>query len=343
MKAPSPRQKVILRSVVDGYVATGAPVGSKWLAGRSDLSCGASTVRAELAALEEMGYLAHPHTSAGRVPSEAGYRYYADMLMSYGVAPVPTHLPLNLSVMRREVDVAMDRTAEALSQVTDLLAVVSAPPLRATTIKHVEVLLLQPNVVMVVAITSTGGVTKRIIPFRERVDPGLVDWAASYLNERLCGMTLGAKMLLSRLVEPTLSETEQGFLDALQETFTDLEEMAGDNLYMHGAGRLLEEDRFQDLSEINDLMGLLERRFRVLRMLRSALDERRVYLRIGHENDAPELRAASVVAANYGLAHRNLGTVGVIGPLRMDYATAIGSVQEAAAALSRFVEDLYQA
>jgi heat-inducible transcriptional repressor len=336
----TPRQAFVLRKVVEGHVERGEPVGSRWLASRDDVSWGPSTVRAELARLEELGLLQHPHTSAGRVPTDRGYRFFVDELLAGGALPEPASPP-RLDVMRREVDDAMRATTEQLSQVTDLLAIVSAPPIATTTIRRIEILRLQPQVAMVVVITSTGGVTKRVLSYEREIDPGLVDWAGSYLNEALGGIHVGARMLASKLEDPSLGAAERDFLATLTPAFTELEETAQDTLYVEGASRLLSEDRFQELSQLSDLMRMLERRAAILGLLRSALAEPRVYVRIGREHEAPELRELSMVAANYGLAGRNLGAVSVIGPMRMDYSRAIISVRAAAAELSRFVDEVY--
>ncbi|HYZ80479.1 MAG TPA: heat-inducible transcriptional repressor HrcA, partial [Solirubrobacteraceae bacterium] len=331
----TPRQALLLGKVVDGFAQTGQPVGSKRLAADPDVSAGPSTIRNELSVLEERGLLAHPHTSAGRVPTDAGYRYYVDELLP--AAPAP----LRLELVRREVDEAMRVTTETLSQVTNLLAIVSAPPLGTTTIRHIEVLPLQPQILMVVVITSTGGVSKRVFTFDRPVDPGLADWAGSYLNEQLVGMGLGARMLHSKLQEPSLPATERAFIAELAPAFTELAATAGDTLYVDGAHRLVSEYRFQDVSQLNALMEMLERRVTMLEVLTAALNSRDLYVRIGGENAQPALHSLSLVAANYGLPQRNLGTVSVIGPTRMDYAHAIRSVRDAAFQLSRFVEELY--
>jgi heat-inducible transcriptional repressor len=337
----SPRQALLLGKVVDAFAATGQPVGSKALAADGEVRASASTVRNELAVLEELGLLAHPHTSAGRVPTEAGYRYYVDHVLPERrrseLVPRPTTLP----VAPREVDDAMRMTTETLSQVTSLLAIVSAPPIETTTIRHVEVLALQPQVLMVVIITSTGGVSKRVLAFERPIDPGLADWAGAYLNEQLVGMGLGARMLQSRLNDPSLDPTERAFIDRLRPAFTELAETAGNTLYVDGAARLMGEHRWQDVGQLNALMELLEHRVTLLETLQAALGRRDVYVRIGSENAAPALQCLALVGANYGLPQRNLGTVSVIGPMQMDYATAIRSVREAAHALSRFVEDAY--
>jgi heat-inducible transcriptional repressor len=331
---------VLLRKVVEGHLELGQPVGSRWLSEQTDMEWGPSTIRAELARLEELGLLAHPHTSAGRVPTDHGYRQYVDELLEHGNLPA-SRKSVKIDVVRRELDDAMRTTTEQLSQVTNLLAIVSAPPLGTTTIKHIEVLLLQPQVAMVVTITSTGGVTKRVIAYDEPVDPGLVKWAGEYLNDQLVGMGLGARMLHGKLTRSDLAPVERRFLATLAPAFVELEETAEETLYVDGAARLLSEQRLQDLSQINLIMRALERRVALLAVLRRALDEPSVYLRIGQENEVPELRSLSVVAANYGLPGRSLGTVSVLGPVRMDYPNAIVAVREAAAELSRFVGVVY--
>ncbi|MGI8512733.1 MAG: heat-inducible transcriptional repressor HrcA [Solirubrobacteraceae bacterium] len=334
------RQSFILRKVVEGHQALESPVGSRWLAEQQDITWGPSTVRAELARLEEYGLLQHPFTSAGRVPTDRGYRYYVDELLEDRKLPAAPE-PLRLTDVRREVDEAMRATTEQLSQVTNLLALVSAPPIETATIHRVEVLPLQPQVAMVVVITSTGGVTKRVLSYDAPLDSGLVDWAASYLNEALGGMGVGARMLQGKLADPGLNDREREFLRTLAPVFTELEDAAGDTLFVDGAARLLAEHRFQELPQLSDLMSVLEERVALLSVLRESLDERSVYLRIGRENPEPQLRSLSMVAANYGVARRNLGAVSLLGPVRMDYPLAIIAVRQAAAELSRFVAQVY--
>ena len=230
--------------MVDAYLASGQPVPSKTIAERPEVGAGPSTVRAELAALEAAGYLTHPHTSAGRVPTDVGYRHHVDLMMAAGGPSVDAAVELELSWLRREIDEAMRETTTALAQVTDLMALVTAPPL-------------------------------------------------------------------------------------------------GETLYMDGVSRLLSAEHLADLPKVDELMRALEGRAAVLGVLRSALEESSVFLWIGGENPQPELRSVSVVGANYGLANRHLGAVGVVGPLRMDYATAIASVRGAARELSRYCETVY--
>ena len=342
---PSPtlttRQEEILARVVEEYVSTGAPVGSKKLVESARIEASASTVRNELAVLEEQGLLMHPHTSAGRVPTEIGYRFYVDQLLER-LEPKPAELLLDLSNARSQVDSALLATTEALSQLTHLLALVSAPPLEATQVHHIEVLVLQPQLVMVVVITSTGGVSKRLFAFADPVDPGLAEWASEFLNERLAGLHLGPRLLRSRFDEVEVGSRERSFLEELRPAFTDLVETGEQTLYVGGAAGLLDEFRADDLHAYRRLLEVLEQRAALLELMRATLMSKRPFVRMGAELADPGLLSISLVSAPYGLRHRNLGTVSLLGPTRMDYVKAIDAVRSAAHELSRFVEEMYE-
>ncbi|CAN5136713.1 heat-inducible transcriptional repressor HrcA [soil metagenome] len=334
------RQRDILARVIEEYVATGQPVGSRYLVERAGLNVSSSTVRNELAELESRGLLTHPHTSAGRVPTEEGYRFYAYGLLAQQ-DPRPGAFPLDLSELQREVESALEATSEVLSRVSNLLALVSAPPLETTTVRHVEVLLLNPRTAMAVVITSTGGVAKRVVTFDEPVDPGLAKWAGEYLNERVAGLRLGTSRLRRELEEPSLSTSERDFLEALKPAFTDLLQ-AEQRLYVGGSAGVLDDPREGELGVYRHFLVTLERRAALLGILGEAFDPRRAFVRVGGELEDPAFHDAALVGATYGLSHRALGAVGLLGPVRMDYGKAIRSVRGAAQELSRFVEEVYE-
>jgi heat-inducible transcriptional repressor len=335
------RQREILRRLVEEYIATGQPVGSKHLVEQAGLSVSPSTVRGDLAELERLGLLTHPHTSAGRVPTEAGYRLFVRGLLDR-LEPRPVTVEIDLSRAGTEVESALQATTEALSQVTRLLALVSAPPLEAATVRHVEVLALQPQLVVAVVITSTGGVTKRVFALGEPIDPGLVNWAAEYLNERTTGLPLGSRGLRQAFAESGLSARERSFLELLRPAFSDAAGSEEQRLFVGGAATLLGEARSEDLATYRPLLEALEQRAALLQLLSDALSGKEgAFVRMGVELSHPGLREASLVGATYGLAHRRLGAVSLLGPLRMDYETAIRSVRVASHELSRFVEEIY--
>jgi len=335
------RKREILRRVVEEYVATGQPVGSRALVERSGLGVSSSTVRGELADLESLGLLTHPHTSAGRLPTESGYRLYAEELVET-LEGRPARLGIDLRSMRDEVEEALRVTTEMLSRATRLLALVSAPSLETASIRRVEVLALQPTSVMVVVITSTGGVTKRVFRVDEPLDPGLVAWASEYLNEQLVGVRLGTSAVRRRLGSPELSPHERAFLGLVGSALLEVGSEEGPEVFVGGAAGLLEEARSEELEATMRLLDLLERRAAVLELVSEALEPRRPVVHVGPEVGGGAVHDVSVVGATYGTRTKALGAVGLIGPLRMDYEKAIRTVRAAAFELSRLVEDVYE-
>jgi heat-inducible transcriptional repressor len=229
-----------------------------------------------------------------------------------------------------------------LSGLTRLLALVSAPPLGTATVRHVEVLMLQPHAVMVVVIASTGSVTKRVYRFPEPVDPMLADWAAAYLNDRISGLELGSNALRRRLDDPGLGRRERAFLATVSTLFEEALAAEQQGLYVGGTAGLLEDLRSEELDAYQRLLEVLEKRAALLEVVSQALDPRKPFVRVGPELEHPAMRDLALVGATYGLTTRTLGAVTLLGPVRMDYDKALRSVRAAAHELSRFVEEIYE-
>jgi heat-inducible transcriptional repressor len=335
------RKREILRRVIEEYVATGQPVGSRALVERAGVGFSSSTVRSELAELETLGLLTHPHTSAGRTPTESGYRVYAEELVDT-LDGRPDALGVDLRSMRDELEQALRATTEMLSEATRLLALVSAPSLQTASIRHIEVLTLQPTSVMVVVITSTGGVTKQVFRLEEPVDPGLVAWAGEYLEEQVVGQRLGSRTVRRRLEAPELAPRERAFLNLIGQVLLQVGAEAGPEVFVGGAAGLVGGARAEEVEATIRLVELLERRAAVLELVSEALEPQRPIVHVGPELGGGEVHAVSLVGATYGIRSTPLGAVGLIGPLRMDYEKAIRTVRAAAFELSRFVEDVYE-
>ncbi len=307
------------------------------------LCVSSSTVRSELAELEERGYLTHPHTSAGRVPTDLGYRELVDYLM--GIAPLRAGSlgAGGQEVLTGEVETALRQATEAMSRATNLLAVALGPRMSGARLCHVELLALHPNQLMYVFIVSTGSVMKGALEFSQPIDPGLVEWARTYLNETLNNRTLTARLVRRALDNPELSTGEAAFLHTLTPALDKLlDEHDQEELFIGGASRLLSEQRLEDVRSLSDLYSLLEERFMLLRVLKLALGSGGVLVSIGAEHEALPLKPFSVVAASYGLPQRRLGTVSLVGPTRMDYEKAISTVRDTAQLLSSLVGDRYE-
>jgi len=339
------RQATILKAVVREYQVSGRPVGSRTLVELGVVVGSPSTVRNELGRLEELGLLEHPHTSAGRVPTDMGYRLYVDRLLDREELRSHTVVlpPVGADVSSR-VDDALRATTQALADATSLLAVITAPRAMGAVIRHVEVLQLQSARVVVVCITETGDVSRHVVQAGQPLDPGLVNWSGAYLNEQVTGMALGQRLLHQRLTSPDLDPAERAMLALLAPAFTELVER-GPDVHVGGSRALLEE-LGRDVQQVVNLVAMLDERRRLLDSLRGVLPRQsgitpRVAVRIGSENDLPELRALSVVGAAYGLSARPLGMVGLIGPRAMDYGLAMTAVGTAARSLSSVAGELY--
>ena len=278
---------------------------------------------------------------AGRVPTDAGYRYFVDRLLPAtargAVAP------------RARADAPRGRRGDARRRPRrcrrSRTCWRSSPRRRSTPRRSAtsRSCCCSRRSLMVVVITSTGGVTKRVLTFDAPVDRGLVAWAAEFLNEQLVGLGLGARKLHARLHDPSLGATERAFLDRLAPAFTELAETAEDTLYVDGAARLLSEHRFQDLgADQRADVRCSSAAWRCWPCCAPRSEERDVLVRIGAENEAPALQLAGARRRRLRPAARHLGTVSVIGPVAMDYAATIRTVREAARQLSRFIEDVYE-
>jgi heat-inducible transcriptional repressor len=350
----SERQILLLREVVLAHHSTGRPVGSKLLVDRGVIDASASTVRAELGRLEELGLLEHPHTSAGRVPTDTGYRLYVDRLMRPDDDLRRTRsqlLPVAPTTAVQRVEEELQRVTQELAEATELLAIVTAPERAGAVVRHVEVLQLSATRLVVVCITETGDVTRNVINNDTALDPGLVAWVGEYLNERLAGVALGQNLFRQRLRSRELGPRELAVIDLIEPAFAHLLESDGQELLVGGSSDLLSA-LGEDVRRVVSLVAVLEERHRLLSSLRDVVlttgsfgqttTRGRVEVRIGAENQLPELRTLSLVGASYGLATRQLGMVGLIGPRSLDYATATAVVGMAARHLSAVSEELYE-
>ena len=325
------RQASLLTAVVEQHHATGRPVGSKSLVDCGVVDASASTIRYELGRLEELGLLEHPHTSAGRVPTDEGYRTYVDHLMDASAST--TSMPLTFDDPGARIDEALRDTTQQLAEATGLLAVITAPRASGAVIRHVEVLQLQPNMLVAVVITAAGDVARHKVTTRVPVDPGLVDWAGQYLNEQVAGLAIGEHRLRQRLSSAELHPAERQILALLAPAF---DELADDRqeLLVGGSAQQLQQHG-GDVQRVLQLVAMLDERRRLLEALRPIVDRgapalhpsrmRGASVSIGGENSMPELQRLSVVGAAYGVGARPLGMVGLIGPRSIDYVLAIAN------------------
>lgn len=336
----SERRRRVLAALVEEYIRSAQPVGSKVLVERYDLGCSPATVRNELAILEETGYVSQPHVSAGRVPTDVGYREYVDSMSPVGRGLSADEM---LAIHDRfvqgaaEIGDLMRDTAYLLSRLTSYVAVVLTPAAAAARIRRVDLVSLAPHRALVVVITDAGQVLNRMIDLESEASAEDLRAVEAALNHALDG-TLAEHVRLRR--EGLMLDAVRAALAArvMDEVVDCLMEAGNDRVRQAGTASLLEQPEFAGAASLRPLMALLEDGVALLETLSGVMRERDVVVRIGHENPRDDLGNVSLVAANYG-GGESEGIVGVIGPKRMNYPRAIASVRAVSEGLTDALVD----
>ncbi len=332
------RRLAVLRAIVEDYVATEEPVGSKALVERHGLGVSPATVRNDMAALEEEGFITQPHTSAGRVPTDKGYRLFVDRLTT--IKPMSTAERRAIATILDgavDLDDVVHRSVRLLAQLTRQVAVVQYPTLSRSTVRHIEVVALAPSRLLVVLILSTGRVEQRLV---ELTDADAVDEdALAGLRAQVNGAATGAVIADAVTALRTLAEERPAttaVVEALTEALTD--HRSDERVAVGGTANLA---RFGTSFEVDvrPLLEALEEHVVLLKLLGEASTGDTLTVRIGHEGPYQELSATSVVATGYGPGDEALATLGIVGPTRMDYPGTMAAVRAVARYVSRILDE----
>ncbi|MDQ3955170.1 MAG: heat-inducible transcriptional repressor HrcA [Actinomycetota bacterium] len=337
------RKASILRALVSHYVRSGEPVGSKTLVERFRLGVSPATVRNDMAALEDAGYIHQPHTSAGRIPTDAGYRLFVDLWARDARLPERDAdlIRTFFGEPRYELQDSLRRTAELLSRLTQHAAIVFVPTIDRSTVRKVELVRLSGDKVMTLLVTDTGRVENHITAISEDVDGVQLDQAAEMLNRLVVGTRLEE---VSATIRKSLERFPLELRDAVAAVARVLdEEMAAhhsERVFLEGAANIVDEGKFTDIETVRQVIGALEHRRVLLEVLAEALTADSISVRIGAENAVEEMQYCSVITAPYKAAESAVGSLAVVGPTRMDYRKSIAAVHEVAGALGRMLADL---
>ncbi len=335
----SERKDRILRALVHLYVRSGEPIGSEAISQVVRLGVSSATIRNELAALEEMGYLTQPHTSAGRIPTDAGYRYFVDTLGTIRLRdPERREIVDFFGEALADVDEILRGTTHLLSRLTRYASLALAPSREASSVVRMELVNLGSAALLLV-VFDTGRVDKRVVELPPETTDEHLDRISRGLWERFRGWTLPAARTAAAEQARGASDPERAILTRVAEELFSIEEAAGspEHVFLGGAANIAVEESFQRRETLREIFEALERETEVLELLREA-SHRPIAVTIGTESPMTGMWDASFVAAPYGTGERTLGTIGVVGPTRMDYAAAITAVRAVAARLSEAVE-----
>lgn len=337
------RQKLILQVVVDDYVSSAEPVGSRTISKRNDISFSPATIRNVMSDLEEMGFLTQPHTSAGRIPSEKGYRFYVDHVMP--------RIALSLSMIRRiqrmyaeqfgEFEQAIQHTASVLSSMTNYTSIVLGPEVFNTTLQHVQLLPMGGQSAVAIIVTNTGHVENRKITVPEGISVEEMEKLVNILNAKLVGVPLFH--LTERLyneVSAELKKHMKHYREATQMMQQALSSDREDRVFLGGTTNIFSQPEFRDVEKIKGLFELLEQHERIHHLLSNKDDLPGIQVRIGRENEEAAMADCSVISATYSIGGRPVGTLNILGPTRMQYPRVISILEYLSHDLNHLLTEL---
>jgi heat-inducible transcriptional repressor len=332
------RRRGVLRSLIQLHVETGEPVGSESLSRALDRALSPATLRAVMADLEALGYLDHPHTSAGRVPTDEGYRLYVDSLaLPRNLAPAEARtIATELGSSEASAEQTMERASHLLSRLSRHVGFVLAPDIAKTSFRHVDLVDLGHPRVLVVMVSATGIVTHKVVEVEERIPPPDLQACANYLNAHFTGVPLGE--IRKHLLE--LMKEDKALYDKLLQRVVALGErafsvaQADAGVYIDGTSNILSLPEFDDLERMRALFRTFEEKGRLVRILNACITGEGIRVLIGHENPDPELRDLSLVAARCDVEGAPGVGLGVLGSTRMEYAHVVSLVDHVARAVS---------
>lgn len=332
------RQLEILRAIVDEYVATEEPVGSRAIAERHGLGISSATIRNEMSVLEDAGLITQPHTSAGRIPTDKGYRLFVDKLAKVKPLSSPERRAIETFLAgANDLDDVVMRTVRLLAQVTKQVAVVQYPSLTKSRVRHIELLLLTATRLMMVLITNTGRVEQRVIELPYPLNEQLLGDLKSKLNNVVVGKNISDVAINLESLLDSYSRNERTSAALIVSNLIEMSlERPEERVVLAGTANLA-RSATENAGEIHSVLEALEEQVVLLRLLSDTSDSMRV--KIGAEQGEKGLKSTSLVTMGYGTDGNPLGALGVIGPTRMDYSASMSAVQAVARYVGRFLTE----
>ncbi len=336
------RKRKILQAIIDEYITTAEPVGSRVISKKNELGLSSATIRNEMADLEEMGYLIQPHTSAGRVPSDSGYRFYVNSLMTRYQNSVEKMEKLQFAFERRvaQFETIVKQMRLALASITDYTTVITTPDFRQSVIKKIDLLALSPDMILLILITNDGVVKNKTI--NQRIDEETLAMLCSVINEELSGLTTDEitfqkiSSVQEKIKTSINPKTLIEILGFIYETIGSLDET---EVYIDNAKSILQYPEYNDLDKARKMFGFLEDPKKLKSIMKK--NDQEVNVTIGSENDIEEMNDCSLVTVNYSVGGRAVGKIGVVGPKRMDYAKVIQELESVSKHIDNIMYEIY--
>jgi heat-inducible transcriptional repressor len=324
------RKRAILRSIIDDYIQSAQPVGSRTIARKHELGLGPATIRNEMADLEELGYITQPHTSAGRIPSDKGYRFYVDNLMEVHSLAYDEMVKIRKAMDERidELNQLFRRASVIISSITGYTSVVMTPQLSRAPIKSIQLVSVDEKRVLVVTVAGVGIVQNKLLKFEKEIDISLLPRLCTALNSLMTGKTID-DITIPMIIElqGEVKVPDEIIFPILQTVGDCVRKIESTDVYLEGITNILNHPEFSDLFKAREVLELLREDDVITALVKSAANKDHFDFKIGSENEINQLRDLSVITTVYGSEGKNLGAIGVIGPTRMAYGKVVSSIQ----------------
>ncbi|MEG6614845.1 heat-inducible transcriptional repressor HrcA [Peptococcaceae bacterium 1198_IL3148] len=335
------RKKKILLAIIQDYISTAEPVGSRTISRKYNLGVSPATIRNEMADLEDLGLIEQPHTSAGRIPSDLGYRYYVDYLMEPEKLSVEQMQFINSSYKDKaqELGKVINRTGQLLSDLTNYTSIVTSPQMSQAQIKYVQLVSMAPTLAMVIIVLNSGAVYHHQIEVAESITQQDLEQISRVLNAKLSGVNMeNIKLTLLNEIYLELSRYRD-FVDvALELMQNNLAKQVEGKIYLGGVYNILNQPEFHNIEKLKTLLSLLEKESLLQDIMMGKKDG--LSVRIGVENNQEEIKDCTMITATYKIGNHMQGTIGVLGPTRMEYSKAITIVEHLSKILNYTLEKL---
>ncbi|MGV2938164.1 heat-inducible transcriptional repressor HrcA [Mesobacillus sp. LC4] len=337
------RQVLILQVIVDDFIRSAQPIGSRSLSKKEEINFSSATIRNEMADLEDMGFIEKTHTSSGRIPSEKGYRFYVDNLLLPQKVNRSDMAAIKSIFAERiyELEKIVQKSARILSEMTNYTSIVLGPAVKDNRLKKLQIVPLNKDTAIAIIVTDTGHVENRMFHFPTSIDPSDVEKMVNILNDRLAGVPL--TNLNSKIYKEIAMLLRQHIssYDTLLNTIMDTLNMpASEKVFFGGKTNILSQPEFNDVDKIRNLMNMIEHEDGLYHLIRQ--NSAGINIKIGTENDNSAMENCSLITATYSMGEEKLGSIAVLGPTRMEYSRVISLLQLISTDLSKVLTQLYQ-
>lgn len=337
------RQLLILQVIIDEFIRSAQPVGSRSLSKKEEISFSSATIRNEMADLEELGFIEKTHTSSGRVPSERGYRYYVDHLLA-PQAITEKDVSMIKSVFAErifELEKIIQRSAMILSEMTSYTSIMLGPAVEENRLRKIQIVPLNKETAIAIIVTDTGHVENKMVQLPSSVDASELEKMVNILNDRLAGVPLpDIRDKLYKEVAVLLRQHISNY-DSMLHMITDTFNMpVSEKLFFGGKANILSQPEFNDISKIRSLMAMIEQEQPVYELIKNS--PAGITIRIGRENDNSAMENCSLITATYAMGDEKLGNIAILGPTRMEYSRVISLLKIMSHDLSAVLTKLYQ-